>query len=80
MSTKPSLSLLIWTCYPLAVKISDDYSAKVRLRALRPTVVPLPPGPILPGFAAQKFHTHAELNQWKKSRLRELAETMVRHG
>jgi hypothetical protein len=64
----------------LAVKISDDYRAKVRLWAMRPAVVALPPGPTLPGFTAQKFHTHAELNQWKKSRLRELAQTKVPHG
>jgi hypothetical protein len=80
VSAKPSLSGLVATCYPLTVKISDDYRAKVRLWAMRPAVVALPPGPTLPGFTAQKFQTHVELNQWKKSRLRKLAQSMASHG
>ena len=54
------------------MKISDDYRAKIRLWAMRPTVVALPTGPCLPHFAAKKFQTHLELNQWKKSQLRKL--------
>ena len=80
VSAKPSLSLLMSRCYPLVVKISGDYRAKVRLWAMRPAVIALPPGPTLPGFNAQRFQTHAELNRWKKSRLRKLAQTMVPHG
>jgi hypothetical protein len=61
------------------VKISDDYRAKVRLWAMRPTVVPLPPVAPMPKFTALRFATHEELNQWKQSRLLELARTIPRH-
>jgi hypothetical protein len=66
--------------YNRFVKITDDYHAKVRLWSLQPTVVPLPSGPKLQKFAAQKFRTHQEMNQWKKSLLRQLAQTLVSHG
>ena len=62
------------------MKISDDYRAKIRLWAMRPTVVALPPGPPLPSFTSQRFHTHEELNQWKKAQLRKLAQAIVRHN
>ena len=62
------------------MKISDDYQAKVRLWASKPTVVALPSGPPLPKFAAQKFRNHEEMNQWKQSLLRKLARTAARHG
>ncbi len=62
------------------MKISDDYHAKVRLWARQPTVVALPPGPALPELRARKFRTHEEMNQWKQSLLREIAETAAHHG
>jgi len=62
------------------VKISDDYRAKVKLWAWQPTVAPLLPGPPLPRFAARRFRTHAEMNQWKQSILREMAQEAARHG
>jgi hypothetical protein len=62
------------------VKISDDYHAKVRLWARRPTVVALPPGPPLPKFDAQRFRTHEDMNRWKHALLRELARAAARHG
>jgi formylmethanofuran dehydrogenase subunit E-like metal-binding protein len=62
------------------VKITDDYHAKVRLWAQKPTVVALPPGLLLPKFAARKFRTHEEMNQWKQSLPRELAQSAARHG
>jgi hypothetical protein len=62
------------------VKISDDYHAKVRLWARQPAVVSLPTAPPLPKFTARKFHTHEEMNQWKRSLLREVARTVARHG
>lgn len=62
------------------MKITDDHRAKARLWARQPTVVPLPPGPTLPRFPAQRFRTHAEMNRWKQSLLRELAQTMTRRG
>ena len=62
------------------MKISDDYQAKLRLWARQPVVVPLPPAPALPRFTAQKFRTHEEMNQWKRSLLREVARAAPRHG
>ena len=77
---KPSLPVVLWACYADAVKISDDYCAKARLWARQPAVVPLPPGPSLPKFAARKFRTHEEMNLWKQSLLRKVARTVTRHG
>jgi hypothetical protein len=62
------------------MKVSDDYKAKVRLWAERPTVMPLPPPPRLPRFAAQRFSSHAEMNRWKQALFREVAETLPPHG
>ena len=62
------------------MKISDDYRAKLRLWARQPTVVPLPPGPKLPKFKAQKFRNHEEMNQWKRALLLELARRDASHG
>ena len=62
------------------MKRSDDYRAKVKLWAERPTVAPLPPGPGLPKFPAQRFRTHEEMNRWKQSLLLEVARTVARHG
>jgi hypothetical protein len=61
------------------VKSSDDYRAKVRLWASRPTVVPLPAGPALPMFKAWRFSTHQEMNAWKRALLREVARQAARH-
>lgn len=61
------------------MKLTDDYQAKVRLWAAHPRVVPLPPPPPLPKFRPQKFRTHAEMNAWKESLLRELARA-AEHG
>ncbi len=62
------------------MKISDDYQAKLRLWARQPAVVPLPPAPVLPKFAARKFRNHEEMNQWKRTLLREVARTAAGHG
>jgi len=55
------------------MKISDDYTAKLRLWASNPRVVRLPKATNLPAFKAQKFSSHAEMNAWKKEWLRQLA-------
>ena len=55
------------------VKETDDYKAKVRLWATKPTVVALPQGPPLPKFGPKKFATHAEMNQWKETLLLQIA-------
>lgn len=62
------------------VKITDDYSAKIRLWARSPTVGPLPPGPTLPKFRPQRFRNHQELNRWKHNLLLELARQSAAHG
>jgi hypothetical protein len=54
------------------MRIVDDYNAKLRLWVSNPRVVPLPAGPTLPKFRAQKFRTHAEMNRWKEDLLRQL--------
>jgi hypothetical protein len=56
------------------MKISDDYNAKYRLWAANPTVVPAPGAVRLPNFKSRRFSSHAELNAWKISVLRQLAQ------
>jgi hypothetical protein len=56
------------------MKITDDYNAKYRLWAANPTVVPAPAAPRLPDFKSKRFSSHAELNAWKLSALRRLAQ------
>ncbi len=57
----------------MRMKITDDYEAKYRLWAANPTVVPAPPATRLPDFKSRRFSSHAELNAWKLSMLRQLA-------
>lgn len=56
------------------MKITDDYNAKYRLWAAKPTVVPAPAAPRLPDFKSKRFSSHAELNAWKLSVLRQRAQ------
>jgi hypothetical protein len=62
------------------MKAVDDYKAKVKLWARQPRVAPLPPPTPLLKFTAQKFRTHAEMNRWKESLLREIARGVARNG
>jgi hypothetical protein len=55
------------------VKVTDDYKAKVRLWASNPTVVPLPAGPRIPNFKSKKFNSYAEMNEWKRALIRDIA-------
>ena len=55
------------------MKITDDYNAKFRLWAANPTVVAAAAAVKLPGFKSRRFNSHAELNAWKSSVLRQLA-------
>jgi len=57
------------------MKITDDYNAKYRLWAANPTVVPAPAAPRLPDFKSRRFSSHAELNIWKLSMLRQLVQS-----
>ena len=56
------------------MKIADDYNAKYRLWAANPTVVPASAAIRLPDFKSRRFSSHAELNAWKLSVLRQLAQ------
>jgi hypothetical protein len=55
------------------MKISDDYKAKIRIWAAEQRVLPPLPGPPLPTFAKQTFSSHAEMNEWKRKLLKEIA-------
>jgi hypothetical protein len=57
------------------MKITDDYTAKLRLWAEHPRVVPALAAPRLPDFKSRRFSSHAEMNRWKSSVLRQLART-----
>jgi hypothetical protein len=56
------------------MKATDDYNAKYRLWAADPKVIAAPAATWLPDFKSKRFSSHAELNAWKKSVLRRLAE------
>lgn len=58
----------------MRMKITDDYNAKYRLWAANPTVVAAPAATKLPDFKSKRFSSHAELNAWKLSVLRQLAQ------
>jgi hypothetical protein len=55
------------------MKITDDYKAKYRLWAKEQRVVPAPPPTRIPNFKSRKFSSHAEMNIWKESVMKELA-------
>ena len=55
------------------MKITDDYRAKYRLWAANPHVVPEPAPVRIPHFKSRRFSSHAEMNAWKSSIIRELA-------
>lgn len=54
--------------------MTDDYNAKYRLWAANPTVVPAGPPTRIRNFKSRKFSSHAEMNEWKASVLRQLAQ------
>lgn len=62
------------------MKISDDYNAKLRIWAANPTVIPAPAAVRIPGFKSRRFASHAEMNQWKASVFRKLAQLAPTHG
>lgn len=55
------------------VKITDDYTAKIRIWARERKVFPLPEVPPLPRFGVRRFRSHAEMNAWKAELIRETA-------
>lgn len=62
------------------MKITDDYKAKIKLWAANPRVVPDQPPVIIPNFKSKKFKSHAEMNEWKQSVLRQIAMTVASNG
>ena len=60
-------------CGKRAMKVTDDYKAKLRICAAEQRVVPLPAGPPIPKFRSKKFRNHAEMNEWKRELLRQMA-------
>jgi hypothetical protein len=56
------------------MKITDDYKAKYRLWAANPRVVPASAPVRIPHFKSRRFSSHAEMNAWKSSALRQLAQ------
>jgi len=61
------------------MKITDDYTAKQRLWAANPQVVTAPSAPRLRAFKSRRFASHAEMNEWKRTILLQLArETHAR--
>ncbi|HEY5913999.1 MAG TPA: hypothetical protein VJA21_25705 [Verrucomicrobiae bacterium] len=62
------------------MKITDDYRAKYRLWARQVRTIPAGPPVRIPGFKSARFASHAEMNAWKKSVLRLLAEASRGNG
>jgi hypothetical protein len=60
------------------MKITDDYNAKYRLWAAKPTVVAAGEAVKLLGFKSRRFASHAELNAWKADMLRQMVATAVK--
>jgi len=56
------------------MKITDDYKAKYRLWAANPTVIPASAPVKVPNFKSKRFSSHAEMNAWKNSVIRELGQ------
>jgi hypothetical protein len=56
------------------MKITDDYTAKHKLWAAHPRVVPAPTPARLPGFKSRRFSSHVEMNAWKQSLLLQQAQ------
>jgi hypothetical protein len=61
------------------MKTTDNYKAKYRLWAENVQVIPEGAPVKLPHFHSRKFSSHAEMNTWKQSVLRQLAESASAH-
>jgi hypothetical protein len=55
------------------MKYTDDYRAKVKVWAANPQVVPMPKMVGVPRIGSRKFNSYAEMNAWKRERIREIA-------
>jgi len=56
------------------MKTTDNYKAKYRLWAENPRVTPASAPVRIPHFKSKRFSSHAEMNAWKESVLRQLAQ------
>ena len=56
------------------MKQSDSFQAKLRFWAENPCVVAMPRITNLPKFSKKSFRSYAEMNEWKRSLLLELAK------
>jgi len=61
------------------MKITDDYKAKYRLWVENPRVAPAPAPVRIPHFRSRRFSSHAEMNAWKESVLRDLARSAAKN-
>jgi hypothetical protein len=61
------------------MKTTDNYKAKCRLWAENIRVIPEGAPVKIPHFRSRKFSSHAEMNAWKQSVLRQLAESAPAH-
>ena len=55
------------------MKITDDYSAKLKIWAASPQITPTPRAVGLPRFGSRKFSSYEEMNAWKRELLSQLA-------
>lgn len=55
------------------MKITDDYDAKLKIWAREGKVHRLPKVHGLPPFSPKKFSSYAEMNEWKKEYLAQIA-------
>lgn len=60
------------------MKLSDDYRAKLRLWVANPKVCPLPAFRLYVRFSPQRFKSYAEMNEWKRSLIREQARATAK--
>ena len=60
--------------YNLCMKQTDSLQAKLRIWAENPCVVAMPRITNLPKFSKKSFRSYAEMNEWKRSLLFDLAK------
>jgi len=71
LAAKPDTLDLDW--WSARMKITDDYGAKYRIWAEKLQVAPASAPVRIPNFRSRRFSSHAEMNAWKESLLREFA-------
>lgn len=59
------------------MKITDSYTAKYKLWAAKPRIMPAPVPARIPNFKSRRFSSHEEMNAWKNSLIHQLALSSV---